>query len=104
MLPSDSRGAAEEMAQQTRGLPVQHWWEPEQRLAELVGASVPIAPAEVAWDIYLVYDAGAEFSGAAPAPADWVHQLAGVAPDRYCGGGIDEALAELAGRWRRGLR
>jgi hypothetical protein len=95
MLPSDSLQSATESARIFEGTHARQFWDGEQALARLVGESVAIAPATLAWDIYLIYDRDAVIGDRAPVPLDWVHQLSRVAPERYRGGRIAQAVSAL---------
>ena len=59
---------------------------------------------QVAWDIYLFYEAGVEWSNAAPQPAHWMHQLKDTWADRdrlrtghALVEGLESAMSILAG-------
>lgn len=53
---------------------VRHFYDPQQRTARAVGASVGWATGQ-AWDIYLFYGPGRHWGAAPPVPQAWLHQL-----------------------------
>jgi len=57
-----------------------HYWSPTESTAWAFQASLPLVD-EFAWDVYLVYDRGIEWSGESPpAPTYYQHQLVGRLP------------------------
>jgi hypothetical protein len=85
MLAADSPAAAGAASRTFRDDRVRHGWDADRALgaafARTLGLSV------TAWDVYLVYAAGAVWTGDdPPAPDFWMHQLdaaSGAHPDRW---------------------
>ena len=123
MLDSDERPAAVEVSAMFRAARVPQLWDGARRLGAEVGRSVG-APGWTAWDIYLFYDPGAEWTDAGmPPPSAWLAQAGGVLvagigtlpavgdqaalPERLEGhavvagqhGDLQRLLAEVAGRF-----
>jgi len=74
MLPGDDAAAARAQSRLVQDERVVTGWDPERRLgalfAPMLGLSCP------AWDVYLLYPAGARWGGSEPPrPAFWMHQL-----------------------------
>lgn len=58
-----------------------HFWAPTVSTAETFQAALPLVD-EFAWDVYLVYDRGVEWTGQSPpVPTYYQHQLVGRLPD-----------------------
>jgi len=58
-----------------------HYWAPTDSTAWAFQAALPLVD-EFAWDVYLVYDRGVEWTGKnPPAPTYYMHQLVGRLPD-----------------------
>lgn len=73
-----------------------HYWDGGQELGEAFSPVLGIR-SRMAWDVYLLFDANAEWKGAPPAPAQWLHQLAGEDPERtLTEEKLEEAIAKLA--------
>ena len=53
---------------------VRHFYDPQKRAGKAVAFSLG-GEGEVAWDTYLFYEKGAEWSEDPPGPGDWMHQL-----------------------------
>lgn len=69
MLDSDDRAAAEAISAQFADVPVAQFWDGEKLLGRLVSRSFGMAD-RAAWDIYLFYPAGAEWTDAGLPPAE----------------------------------
>jgi hypothetical protein len=73
-----------------------HYWDGAQELGEKVSPVLGVR-ARMAWDVYLLYDGNAEWKDGPPAPASWLHQLAGEDPDRKLSEErLEEEIAKLA--------
>src|SRR5437867_1686699 len=101
MLPADDEAAARAAAPLVTDMRARHFFDADRRVGEAVARSLGTqgAAGQTAWDMYLFYDPAARWaqrrgaaSGrlrndghdgtappAAPAPADWLHQLRGRA-------------------------
>ncbi len=78
MLDADELPAAVEASHRFRYLPVPQFWDGSQNLGKEVGRSVG-ADGWIAWDVYLFYPPGAEWTDAGlPAPAAALAQAGGV--------------------------
>ena len=76
MLSDDAREAAGPSARIIADPRVRHFHDPEKRAGKAVAESLGCESA-VAWDIYLFYASGSEWTDGPPAPIDWMHQLPG---------------------------
>ena len=56
-----------------------HYWDGSQALGEALSPTLGIR-AQMAGDVYVVYDGAAEWGDAPPAPTSWLHQKAGEDP------------------------
>ena len=83
ILDGDTREAAAQAAARFADGRARHYFDADQALGLELGHTLGIAPAKrdagrafgVAWDVYLVYGKGVRWSGEAPAPTFWMHQL-----------------------------
>ena len=75
MLAADNEEAARRSAGTFAGEQVRQFHDPERRLGRIIAESLGVDHA-VAWDAYLFYDKGSEWTAEhVPAPLDWAHQL-----------------------------
>jgi hypothetical protein len=78
MIDGDGLSAASKASERFRGLPIPQFWDSQQKLGKEVARSIG-APEWTAWDIYLFYPPGAEWTDRGlPAPAAALAQLDGV--------------------------
>jgi hypothetical protein len=78
MLDGDELPAAAEASERFHDLPVPQFWDGESKLGKEVGRSIG-APGWTAWDIYLVYPPGAEWTDQGlPPPEAALAQAGGV--------------------------
>jgi len=78
MLDGDERSAAIEASARFRDRPVPQFWDGAKSLGHKVGRSVG-APEWTAWDVYLFYPPGAEWTDQGlPSPAAALAQAGGV--------------------------
>ncbi|MGQ0534024.1 MAG: hypothetical protein ACT4OF_15235 [Caulobacteraceae bacterium] len=78
-------GAEEDHARRAVGLmrgdSVSHYWDPSGESGNVVQRALGVS--QYAWDVWLTYPPGPIWdSSALPAPAEWAHQLGGLAPER----------------------
>ncbi|HEX3554028.1 MAG TPA: hypothetical protein VIA62_12450 [Thermoanaerobaculia bacterium] len=87
VLPFDGKRSATKTAQILSEDPrVHHFHDPERRVGKAVAQSLKWEEG-YAWDIYLLYPAGAQWKEKLPAPQGYVHQLGGRAGDgHFCSG------------------
>ena len=79
MLESDDRSSAEEMTSTYADKPVPQFWDGEKLLGMEVSRSMGIEVERAAWDIYLFYPPGAEWTDQGlPPPAKVIAQSMGV--------------------------
>lgn len=79
MLGPDDRDGAVEMSRMYADKPIPQFWDGERLLGKEVSRSLGVDRAKVAWDIYLFYPPGAEWTDAGLAPPEKViAQAAGV--------------------------
>lgn len=89
ILPSDGEFA---VGRATKYLPddrVTHYWDAQ---GELVRGFAPVLAVPKAWDVYLLYDRGAEWKDMAPKPGFWQEQL-GISEETQLDG--DKLTAEM---------
>ncbi len=105
MLPGDSEVTAKRAAKIITSPRASHFHDPNR----LAGASIARSLGwedDVAWDVYLFYEAGAKWQKGPPEPYDWMHQLGGwyqADPDRFHTGedlvkALYRSAQELGGR------
>ena len=73
-LAADSRKAAEISACTFNDQRISQFYDPQQLSGRAVAESLGWQ-GRVAWDIYLFYTAGSQWSETLPLPLDWMHQL-----------------------------
>lgn len=79
MLHSDERAYAEKMASTYADKPVPQFWDGERLLGREVNRSLGLPAEREAWDIYLFYPPGAEWTDSGlPPPAKVIAQAGGV--------------------------
>jgi len=103
MLPTDSLDAARKMAASIADPRVVHYFDPRPRhlAANSFAKGIIRKGAGPAWDVYLLYDKDADWSGDPPTPAEWFHQLSGgtrADPRRFAAGAIGDRLHEAMHR------
>lgn len=64
------------------------FWDGKGVLAESYSTVLQLRAGQPAWDVYMLFDGEAEWDAEPPAPAYWMHQLGGVAPERKLNGDI----------------
>lgn len=74
MLDADTLDAAMPSVKSLNDSRIQHFYDNNQALGKTIAASVGWT-GKVAWDIYLFYAPGAEWTVAPPKPDCWMHQL-----------------------------
>lgn len=76
ILPRD---AAEELPQATALLAhdarVLQFWDPRAEIGRRFSRALGLPMTTPAWDVYLLYPPGTRWTGQAPTPAFWMHQL-----------------------------
>lgn len=87
VMPLDGARSARKAARILSGDPrVHHFHDPEQRVGRALSKSLKWE--DVAWDIYVLYPKGVQWSGELPKPQGYVHQLSRRSEDgHYCTGG-----------------
>lgn len=55
---------------------VLHFYDPQKRTGKAIARSLG-GTGEVAWDVYMFYEKGAEWDEDPPRPSEWMHQLKG---------------------------
>lgn len=98
MLPADNQEAARRSSKLVADPSVSQFYDPSLRVGHAIAASLGAA-GRIAWDIYLFYPAGGEWTGAPPPPVDWMHQLG---PRSWADGGRYSRGAALVDHLRRG--
>jgi hypothetical protein len=77
VLAGDTAEAAAAVAVDRQRERVAHYWDATKSLSIAAHRVLRLATLDrtVAWDVYLLYRAGAPWSGAFPPPASWLQQL-----------------------------
>jgi len=95
-IAGDDYAAASRSMNKVRDERARHYWDASQELGEAFSPVLGIR-SKMAWDVYLLFDADAEWKDAPPAPAEWLHQLVGENPDwKLSEERLEEAIAKLA--------
>jgi hypothetical protein len=74
MLPEDRGANVSALAGHMCDPRIQWFHDPRRRAGRAIAASLG-AKSQVAWDVYLFFDADAEWKNQPPAPRQWAHQL-----------------------------
>jgi hypothetical protein len=74
MLKGDSEEAARHSAEIIGDQRVQQFYDPNRLLGKAIAKSIH-PQGSVAWDMYLFYSEGIEWTEQPPIPFDWAHQL-----------------------------
>jgi len=95
-IAGDDYAAADRSMNQVPDERARHYWDGSQALGEAFSAVLGIR-SRMAWDVYLLFDADADWKDAPPAPAEWLHQLVGEDPARELSEErLEEAIVKLA--------
>lgn len=81
MLPNDRPSTALEAARRLDDPRVRHFHDPSKVAGRAFARG--LLPVGVAWDVYLFYPAGAEWTEDPPRPSSWSHQLGRVDPEHF---------------------
>jgi hypothetical protein len=73
-LSGDSEQTAQKAAATFKDHRVAHFYDSNKRSGKTIANRLGWT-GQVAWDIYLFYEAGAEWANTTPQPAYWMHQL-----------------------------
>lgn len=72
-----------------------HFWDADKSLGNALGKVVTLPRGRtLAWDVYFVFDANAQWRSVPPQPADWMHQL-GVDERTLDGGRVKQSVTKL---------
>ena len=74
MLPDDTKATAKRSARIIDDPRVRHFYDPEQWSGTAIAGGFDWE-GKVAWDVYLFYDRGSQWTEGPPAPVDFMHQL-----------------------------
>ncbi len=74
ILPEDRGADVEALAGEMTDSRIRWFRDPSRRAGRAIAASLG-ATGKVAWDVYLFFDAEAEWKNRPPMPRQWVHQL-----------------------------
>ncbi len=99
VLPEDKWADVQALSAELAQSRIQWFDDPERRLGKLVAASLGGA-GQIAWDVYIGFDAQARWIESMPPARDWVHQLSDrwADPSRmHVRGDLEPALARLVG-------
>jgi hypothetical protein len=80
-LPADDYDAAAKSMSLIPDRRARHYWDGSQALGEAFSPVLRIR-ARMAWDVYLLFDPDARFSGPLPEPRVFLHQIGGEDPER----------------------
>ncbi len=103
MLAHDSGITAEKSASAFSDSQIRQFYDPDQQCGKAIAKSIGWQ-GKIAWDIYLFYAPGCEWTKTPPVPVDWMHQLKETWADRdrlrrghALVEGLDAALSKLTG-------
>ena len=85
----DSRDKAAEAMKVLTDRRAKHFWDSKSEIGKAFAEHIKLPKDEklsVAWDYYALFEARAKWQSAPPAPSEWMHQLAGIAPERQLDG------------------
>jgi hypothetical protein len=98
MLQSDGYESALKMSEIFDDKRVQQFYDPNQASGRAIGNAMN-SHGEIAWDIYLFFDAGQTWESDPPKPEAWCHQLGGrewADPSRFhTGTSLEDELLHL---------
>jgi hypothetical protein len=87
ILKADQRDGAQESMKIVCDKRALQFWDSTRNLGTSVAKDMTLpGNTKVAWDLYLVYDAAAQWKDKPPVPAYWMHQLGGVKDERRLDG------------------
>ena len=75
-----------------------HFWDQDQRLGKVYAKVLGLSPEEFAWDVYLLFPAGARWGAEAPVPSYWVHQMFHPSENYLDGGRFRVEVEKLTAR------
>ena len=76
VLQEDDRQAAIKAIGKVPDERATHFWDADKSLGFSLGRTVTLPrERQLAWDVYFVFDADAEWGDGPPQPSDWMHQL-----------------------------
>jgi hypothetical protein len=76
VLREDDRQAAVKAIGEVSDERASHFWDADKSLGFALGKTVTLPrERELAWDVYFVFNAQAEWGDTPPKPTDWMHQL-----------------------------
>ena len=82
MLSEDRVADVEALAREMTDPRIQWFHDPKRRAGQSIATSLG-NPDKVAWDVYLFFDAHAEWKDHPPTPRQWVHQLDDPWPSQH---------------------
>jgi hypothetical protein len=95
MIEGDSLEAAQTIAHSIVDSRVRHFYDAEKRVGKAIASSLG-SEGKVAWDIYLFFPTGSEWTSHPPAPQFWIHQLTpstwADAAHQHCGADLVREL------------
>jgi hypothetical protein len=97
-LRSDTEAAAREASTTYAGPNTEHFWTPGAALPHEIAAVLRMAAGRVAWDVYLLYGKGSEWTSKFPAPSYWQHQLDILQGEKYSPAAMEAKVAEALRR------
>lgn len=95
-IAGDDYAAANRSVNKVPDSRARHYWDGSQGLGEAFSPVLGIR-SRMAWDVYLLFGADAEWKDGPPVPAAWLHQLVGEDPGRELSEErLEEEMAKLA--------
>ena len=73
ILGSDNREEALSGSKELQDTRVSYYWDPLRVIGDSFGQTLGLG--QTAWDVYLLFAPGADWSGEVPVPDYWMHQL-----------------------------
>jgi len=98
-VDGDSREKATEAMKVLSDKRATHFWDSRSEIGKAFAEHIKLPKgqrAAVAWDYYALFAAGVKWKDSPPAPSEWMHQLAGIVPERELDGDkLREAVEKL---------
>jgi hypothetical protein len=98
-VDGDSREKAAQAMKVLTDKRAQHFWDSRSEIGKAFAEHIKLPKGEklsVAWDYYALFEGGAKWKDVPPAPAEWMHQLTDIVPERQLDGdSFREAVEKL---------
>lgn len=86
ILRGDAEGSVTDATKRLPDGRVSYFWDGKGETGQSYSRVLRLGPGQPAWDVYMVFNRGAQWASDPPAPDYWMHQLGGVDPERRLDG------------------